>query len=81
MESNQQKLDKFKNKQTKPVEYIINDKCITYHSEITNATNDYFINTGENMVKQILSTNSSFVNYMPDEAYSILIFQEDIIGT
>ena len=48
-------------KQFKPIEYIINDKCITDHSEITNAFNDYFISSGE---KQIMSTDSSFVNYM-----------------
>ena len=72
-------------KQSKPIEYIINNKCITDHSEIANAFNDYFINSGENMAKQIMSTASSFINYMPDEADSRLIFQhvdqEDIIAT
>ena len=65
MESNQQKLEK-----TKLVEYIINDKCITYQSDI----NDYFINTGENISKQIMSTDSSYVNYIPHEADSKFIF-------
>ena len=40
--------------------------CID-HGVIANAFNDYFVNTDENNVKEIMSTNRTIVSYMSSE--------------
>ena len=58
-----------------PCRFSLNDEYITDKNDIANAFNNFFVNIGQNMARNISSQNISFNSYLTGNITSRLHFQ------
>ena len=58
-----------------PCRFSLNDEYITDKNDIANAFNNYFVNIGQTMARNISSQNAPFNSYLTENITYILHFQ------